>query len=168
MLAFAPILTLSRISVLRDAATLGVLFRPSDRRDVNAAMAAGLVRARRPEPDRPGAWGRLTLTGRGVVELRCATAALAGKRLPARLRQLPLFDYEDIVSAHPNDGRPRGLQSLSDRARAAGRLVLVEGKSRAEVAAMYGVAKGTVQSWVEQYREHERDQRLVATLRRTP
>lgn len=87
----AEIVTMARIVVLDDAATLGVLFHPATRGHVNTLIDAGLVVARRPAPERAGAWGRLSLTGRGVVLLRCETARLAGRRLPMRLRQLPLF-----------------------------------------------------------------------------
>lgn len=71
------------------------------------------------------------------------------------------------MSAHPSDGRPRGIQSISDRARAAAHMVLEEGKSRKEVADLYGVSRGTVQSWVEQYRDWQRDQKNLEAMRRT-
>lgn len=82
---------MARIAVLDEAATLGILFHPAWRAAVNALIEAGIVVARRPVPQYPGAWGRLSLTARGVVELRFQTAKLSGRRLPMRLRQLPLF-----------------------------------------------------------------------------
>lgn len=95
-LALYAIVAMARISVLEESATLGVLYHPEHRRTVNTLIGAGLVVARRPVPDvspgHRGRWGILSLTGKGAVLLRVETARLAGKRLPARHRQLPLFD----------------------------------------------------------------------------
>lgn len=69
------------------------------------------------------------------------------------------------MSARPYTGQPRGIQSVSDRARAASRLV-DEGTSVADVAKLFGVKRGTVHEWRRRLREAEEDARSLAELRR--
>ena len=59
-----------------------------------------------------------------------------------------------VLVSHP----PRGLQSVSDKVRAAVRLVR-EGEARTAVAALYGVRVETVTQWVAQVRAAEEDDR---------
>lgn len=56
---------------------------------------------------------------------------------------------------------PRGRAKVNERMLAAARLV-AEGKSRAEVAALYGVQRGTVQQWLDQVREALEEARHLA------
>ncbi len=69
--------------------------------------------------------------------------------------------------AFRNDGKPTGIQSLPDRARVAARLVYDENKSRAEAARELGVSVGCIANWLEIYQTWQRDQRLVAAMKRS-
>lgn len=69
------------------------------------------------------------------------------------------------MPTHPYDGRPRGIQSVSDRARAASRLV-DEGTSVGEVARLFGVKRGTVHEWRRRLREAEEDARNMRETHR--
>ena len=69
------------------------------------------------------------------------------------------------MSAHPNDGRPRGIVAVGERALAAARMV-AEGSSYAEVAATYGVTRSTVATWMAQVREATEDARNRAAIAR--
>jgi hypothetical protein len=71
----ALVVTMARIAVLRAAAPLGPLWQ----RETRQLVDAGLVTE------------ALALTGKGVVVLRAETARMAGRRLSAAQRQLPLF-----------------------------------------------------------------------------
>lgn len=70
------------------------------------------------------------------------------------------------MSAHPADGRPKGLQSLSAQAAVAGRLAYQDGKTGAEIARELGISVGTVRGLLSAYREWDRDRKLVAAMRR--
>jgi|HubBroStandDraft_4_1064222.scaffolds.fasta_scaffold54028_6 hypothetical protein len=72
---------LARVSVLGRAAGRRML-HVRDRVFVDEMCACGWLAERE---------GRLVLTPRGQIELAMATAALGGRRLPAKRRQLPLF-----------------------------------------------------------------------------
>lgn len=69
------------------------------------------------------------------------------------------------MSAHPSDGRPRGIQSVPDRARAASRMV-DEGTSVAEVAKLFGVKRATIHEWRKRVKDAEVDARNLARLGR--
>lgn len=60
---------------------------------------------------------------------------------------------------------PRGLRSLSDEARVVARMVYEENRPRAEVARELGLTLSCVRNMLQKYRDHVRDQELVAGMR---
>lgn len=70
------------------------------------------------------------------------------------------------MSAHPSDGRPRGIQSVPDRARAASRMVDEGTMTIAEVAKLFGVKRATVHEWRKRVRDAEVDARNLERLGR--
>lgn len=65
------------------------------------------------------------------------------------------------MAAHVQDGRPRGLQSVPDRARAAFRMA-EEGATRAEIAKAFGVSPAAVHQWMAMVRNAEKDAESIA------
>jgi DNA invertase Pin-like site-specific DNA recombinase len=55
------------------------------------------------------------------------------------------------------DGQPRGIETVSARQRE-GVAMLRAGATKDEVAAKFGIAKGTLHRWVERVRNWEQDQ----------